>query len=155
MYIDRTAYCAVEAMAKIALHGRKRPCTPTEIAAWVAEPPGFVASVMARLNAAGLVTYAKGPIVGYALALAARNTSIADIFAAVDDTDSIESVAAPTDDDMSSLAVTHFLWQALRSHLSQFLCEISLADVLEDDAESTRGGATNLLSVVQRSRALH
>ncbi len=155
MIIDRRAHCAVEAMAKVALHVGGAPCRPSEIAARLGESPNLVGYVMARLKAAGLLIYEKQPISGYSLAVPAGRISIVDIFKALEDKTNAAPSAALTDDDVSSLSGTDLLWPAVHGCLMLFLRDISLADMLEDEDELALAEPERLLPEAWRSRTLH
>ena len=155
MIIDRRAHCAVEAMANVALHGGRAPCRPTEIAARLGESPNLVGYVMARLKAAGLLTYEKQPIAGYSLAVPAGRISIVDIFEALEDKAPAVPSAALADDDVLSLSGSDLLWPAVHGRLMLLLCDISLADMLEDEDELALAEPERLLLETRRSRTLH
>ena len=155
MVIDRRAHCAVEAMAKVALYCGGAPCRPAEIAARLGESPNLVGYVMARLKAAGLLSYEKQPIAGYSLAVPAGRISIVDIFEALGDKANAAPSAALTDDDISSLSGTDLLWPAVRGCLMLFLHDISLADILEDEDVPALAQPERLLPEAWRSRTLH
>ena len=128
---------AVIAMVDIAANCCGKPITLAEIAERQNISLSYLEQLFCKLRKSGLVNSARGPGGGYRLALAAEQTRIADIVAAVDEPIVGEvcrdGVTCPTDR----------LWLALGQRIELFLGAVSLADVVAGrlDVEPPRAAA--------------
>jgi Rrf2 family iron-sulfur cluster assembly transcriptional regulator len=103
-----------------------------DIAARQAIPLSYLEQLFARLKRAGLVEGVRGPHGGYRLARPAEHVSVAAVIAAVDEsiaTNACRAGGTISCTGKSERCLTHDLWAALGGRISDFLTEVSLADV--------------------------
>lgn len=133
---------AVMAMADLALHGGDQRAVPLqEVARRQEISLSYLEQLFARMRRAGLVAGVRGPGGGYRLAKAARDTTIADIIAAVN-----EPIKATRCKEGSTKGCTgkegrciaHGLWSELGDRIQGFLASVSLADVLDRNYSGAR-----------------
>ena len=124
---------AVMAMTDLARHGRERAVTLAEIAARQEISQAYLEQLFAALRRRGLVASVRGPGGGYRLGRSAELISVVDVVRAVD-----EPLAATRCEGASTgclgggeRCATHDLWDALGDHISHFLAEVSLEDVVQ------------------------
>jgi Rrf2 family transcriptional regulator, iron-sulfur cluster assembly transcription factor len=135
---------AVMAMADLALHGGAERAVPLqEVARRQEISLSYLEQLFAHMRRAGLVAGVRGPGGGYRLARSARETTVADIIAAVNEP--IKATRCKEGSTKSCMGrngrcITHNLWSELGDHIQAFLASKSLADVLErrfgDDTSS-------------------
>ncbi|MGQ0741718.1 MAG: Rrf2 family transcriptional regulator [Alphaproteobacteria bacterium] len=94
----------------------------------------YLEQLFAKLRRGGLVASARGPGGGYRLAQPARETRIADIIVAVDE--SIKATRCENGNSIGCLGkngrcLTHDLWEELGRQIEVFLESVTLADVIE------------------------
>jgi Rrf2 family protein len=128
----RTDY-AVRAMLILAeaQHEASGPVSVDTLAQRQGLPRKFLEAIAADLRGAGLVTSTRGARGGYALARAASETSLGDVFRAVDGP--LAEVRGLRPHETSYEGVAEHLptvWVAVRSSLREVLDGTSLEDVL-------------------------
>lgn len=77
--LSRTAKYAVRAVVVLARHYGKRPVSAGEIASILGAPRNYLSKTLLALTRRGILTSARGPGGGYALAVAPHAISVADI----------------------------------------------------------------------------
>ncbi len=124
---------AVMAMADLARHGRERAVTLAEIAGRQEISQAYLEQLFAALRRRGLVASVRGPGGGYRLGRSAELISVVEVVRAVD-----EPLTATRCEGVRTgclgggeRCATHDLWDALGAHISQFLAEVSLEDVVQ------------------------
>ena len=124
---------AVMAMTDLTRHGRERAVTLAEIAGRQEISQAYLEQLFAALRRRGLVASVRGPGGGYRLGRSADLISVVDVVRAVD-----EPLAATRCEGAQAgclgggeRCATHDLWDALGDHISQFLAEVSLEDVVQ------------------------
>lgn len=123
---------AVMAMADLSVHGAHGMVRLQEIAARQSISQPYLEQLFARLKRAGLVEGVRGPNGGYRLARPAADVSVAEVIAAVDETIATNACRAGGPigcTGRKERCLTHNLWAALGNRISDFLDEVSLADV--------------------------
>ncbi|HWA23682.1 MAG TPA: Rrf2 family transcriptional regulator [Caulobacterales bacterium] len=123
---------AVMAMADLSVHGAHGMVRLQEIAARQSISQPYLEQLFARLKRAGLVEGVRGPNGGYRLARPAAEVSVAEVIAAVDETIATNACRAGGPigcTGRKERCLTHNLWAALGHRISDFLDEVSLADV--------------------------
>ena len=120
-------------MTDLARHGGERAVTLAEIAARQEISQAYLEQLFAALRRRGLVASVRGPGGGYRLGRSAELISVVDVVRAVD-----EPLAATRCDGAQTgclggggRCATHDLWDALGEHISQFLSDVSLEDVVQ------------------------
>ena len=126
---------AVMAMADLSAAGCVARAVPiAEIAARQGLSAAYLEQLFARLRRAGLVEGVRGPGGGYRLAQPARDVSVAQVIAAVDEriaTTRCEPGSRIGCTGKTERCVTHDLWAALNCKINEFLAGISLQDVAD------------------------
>ena len=77
--LSRTAKYAVRAVVVLARHYGERPVSADEIASILGAPRNYLSKTLLALTRRGILTSARGPGGGYALAVAPHALSVADI----------------------------------------------------------------------------
>ncbi|HUF56431.1 MAG TPA: Rrf2 family transcriptional regulator [Thermohalobaculum sp.] len=123
---------AVTALADIALSGGDAPVPLADIAGRQSISLSYLEQLFVRLRRGGLVESVRGPGGGYRLARPAREVTIAQVMAAVDERlnamgcEGREAGACGPD----AQCLTHALWEQLSAHVHVFLSRTTLADVV-------------------------
>ncbi len=128
---------AVRALLAIAAEAStpdERPVSVEELATRQDLPRKFLEAIVADLRRAGLVTSRRGPSGGYALARAAADITLGDVFRAVDGPLAEVRGLRPHETTYEG-AAAHLpvVWVAVRASLRRVLDETTLADVLSGD----------------------
>ncbi len=94
----------------------------------------YLEQLFSKLRRAGLVTSVRGPGGGYRLAMDAHEMAISQIMFAVEEPVTMtrchqENVGGCVGD---SRCLTHDLWRALGNHITDFLGNVTLGDVLDN-----------------------
>ena len=132
MILGTKARYAVMAMVDIAVMHKGKPITLADIAERQEIPLPYLEQIFAKLRRGGIVRSVKGPGGGYLLAKEMKDTMIAEIVAAVDE--SIKMTRCGEHKEGGCMAtrskcITHDLWDGLGNQIFQYLNSISLSDV--------------------------
>ncbi|MEJ2360287.1 MAG: Fe-S cluster assembly transcription factor [Gammaproteobacteria bacterium] len=122
---------AVTAMLDLALHFEDGPITLADISQRQCISLSYLEQLFAKLRRQGLVESTRGPGGGYRLSRAPKEIPVADVILAVDEkveTTRCGGLANCQDDEQ---CLTHELWAELSQEIYQFLCGISLGDLVE------------------------
>jgi Rrf2 family iron-sulfur cluster assembly transcriptional regulator len=118
-------------MLDLAFHSQTKPVTLTDIATRQTISLSYLEQLFACLRKANMVTGVRGPGGGYKLSRDAKDISIAQIIAAVDEpidpTKCGNKKSCQKNDDR---CLTHDLWMGLSMQIRGYLEGISLAEVL-------------------------
>ncbi len=131
MLLSTKGRYAVMAIVELARQGDARPLSLSDIAARLELSLAYLEQLFMKLRRKGLVRSVRGPGGGYVLGRDAGTISIAEVMAAVDEP--VRMTRCVTIDDgciASRRCTTHYLWDALGSHIEEFLATATLADVL-------------------------
>jgi len=125
---------ALRAMVDLGLHVAERPVSRGDIAARQAISADYVAQLLRRLRAAGLVQATKGPGGGYRLARDAATIRVGDVVRAVEGP--IAAVDCTVSDsepacNRADRCTTRLLWQRLSEVMEEFLDSVTLADLCD------------------------
>ena len=121
---------AVTAMLDLALHAEDGTVTLADIAARQDISLAYLEQLFARLRRAGLVSSARGPGGGYALAQACETIAVADVIAAVDERVDSTRCGGSADCQNHERCLTHGLWEDLSEQIHEFLSGITLAQLM-------------------------
>ncbi|MBL1417451.1 MAG: Fe-S cluster assembly transcriptional regulator IscR [Moritella sp.] len=124
---------AVTAMIDLALHAELKPVPLAEISERQSISLSYLEQLFSRLRRKNLVASARGPGGGYKLGMLPGDISVAMIIDAVD-----ENVKATKCDSSGGCndgkrCLTHSLWDDLSKRISDFLDNISLADLMTNN----------------------
>ena len=133
---------AVMAIVELAQHSGGDPVSLAEIAERQEIALSYLEQLFAMLRKNGFVKGVRGPGGGYLLAHDRRETRIADIILAVDETIRATRCApgAPVGcRGNRTRCLTHDLWEELGNQIHLYLSSVSLADVCERRVLGTSG----------------
>lgn len=122
---------AVTAMLDLALHYEEGPITLADISQRQCISLSYLEQLFAKLRRQGLVESTRGPGGGYRLSRSPMEIPVADVILAVDEkveTTRCGGLANCQDDEQ---CLTHELWAELSQQIYQFLCGISLGNLVE------------------------
>lgn len=124
---------AVTAMIDLALHAELKPVPLAEISERQSISLSYLEQLFSRLRRKNLVASARGPGGGYKLGMLPGLISVGMIIDAVD-----ENVKATKCDSSGGCndgkrCLTHSLWDDLSERISDFLDNISLADLMANN----------------------
>ena len=122
---------AVTAMLDVAIHAHKNPVPLADISERQEISLSYLEQLFSRLRRHQLVTSVRGPGGGYRLARDARLISIGDVIQAVDESVDATRCQGQSNCQQGERCLTHSLWTELSERISQFLGNISLADLME------------------------
>jgi Rrf2 family iron-sulfur cluster assembly transcriptional regulator len=125
---------AVTAMLDLALHSQKGPVTLADISANQGISLSYLEQLFACLRNKGLVKGIRGPGGGYRLARSVDEISVANIICAVDEWVEFTRCKGRENCHAGQRCLTHTLWDELSAEIYDFLCGISLGDLV------SRGG---------------
>lgn len=122
---------AVMAMADLAAHCDESATPLSAVAERQNLPLSYLEQLFVQLRRGGLVESARGRSGGYRLARTARQISVADVMAAVEE-ETLFTRCSHNDPrcSASTPCVTHGLWSALSEATGTFLASVSLADIV-------------------------
>jgi Rrf2 family iron-sulfur cluster assembly transcriptional regulator len=121
---------AVTAMLDLALHETKGPVTLADISANQGISLSYLEQLFACLRNKELVRGIRGPGGGYHLARPADQISIANIICAVDEWVEFTRCKGRENCHAGQRCLTHTLWDELSAEIYDFLCGISLGDLV-------------------------
>lgn len=122
---------AVTAMLDLALHFEEGPITLADISQRQCISLSYLEQLFAKLRRQGLVESTRGPGGGYRLSRSPMEIPVADVILAVDEkveTTRCGGLANCQDDEQ---CLTHELWSELSQQIYQFLCGISLGNLVQ------------------------
>lgn len=132
MDLPQTAEYALRAIAQLTMLPAGQTMRAADLARETNVPPHYLAKILRRLTAAGLLDVRKGPGGGFGLARPASRICFADVFAAVN--------AAPGDTcvfgfdrcDANNPCPLHPSWSVVKEAVRSWATETTLADVRAD-----------------------
>ncbi len=117
---------AVTAMLDLAIHYGEGPITLADIAQRQGISLSYLEQLFARLRKKELVSSVRGPGGGYMLGRDAKDISIAEVIAAVDEKVDTTRCGGSHNCQENRPCLTHDLWQDLSSRIYEHLSGISL-----------------------------
>ena len=131
MLLSTKGRYAVMAIVEVARQSDARPISLGDIASRLELSLAYLEQLFMKLRRRGLVRSIRGPGGGYVLGRDANAISIGEVMAAVDEPVRMTRCISEGEGCVASRRCnTHFLWDALGSHIEQFLSTATLADVL-------------------------
>jgi len=135
MILGTKARYAVTAMVDLALtEADGKPQSLHHIAKRQELPLAYLEQLFPKLRNAGLVTSVRGPGGGYRLAHKTQDIRMLDVIEAVDE--SLEMTRSSVQSHPGCMAasgriLSHRLWQGLGRQISEYLHEMTLAELVE------------------------
>jgi len=125
---------AVTAMLDLALHYEKGPITLSDISQRQEISLSYLEQLFSKLRKRELVISARGPGGGYRLSRPAEELAVAEIIAAVDETVDATRCKRKGNCQHEERCLTHDLWCDLSDQIYNFLANISLASLVENQS---------------------
>ena len=122
---------AVTAMLDLALHGHDGPVALADISSRQDISLSYLEQLFAKLRRNELVRSVRGPGGGYCLGEAHQEISVAAIIDAVNETTDATNCEGKGDCQGGEVCLTHHLWDDLSEQIHDFLSNISLANLTE------------------------
>jgi Rrf2 family iron-sulfur cluster assembly transcriptional regulator len=129
---------AVMAMVDLAQQSEGRPVALADVAKRQEISLSYLEQLFAKLRRFGLVKSVRGPGGGYLLSNTADKTRVADIVLAVDEPIRATRCTPGAPEGCRGnheRCATHQLWEALGSHIFEFLNSVTIADVCKGQVQ--------------------
>lgn len=123
---------AVTAMLDLALHAKEKPITLADISQRQGISLSYLEQLFSRMRKQGLVASARGPGGGYRLSRDANDINVAQVISAVDEKVSVTRCEGRGDCHNGGPCLTHELWCNLSDQIYDFLNNISLGQLVEE-----------------------
>ena len=147
MRLSSKGQIAISGMIFLALNGKGKAMTASEIATDQGISVSYIEQLFANLRESGLIEGVRGPGGGYRLAQSADSITVADIITSVDDrTYAMRETIIPQYGDNVRYQ-SQVMWSSLSRKIYQFLHDITLQDCIErgDDAHNLAVHASHLV----------
>lgn len=140
MKVSRKTEYALRCVWCLALHSERRT-TITEIATATAVPRSFLAKILQKLVAAGLVVSSRGVKGGFRLARPPVETSLYDVYVVMEGPRAAAQHCAVSNNTcgVHGYCAVHPFWSGARKHFERMLRESSAADAPTNIALSLPG----------------
>ena len=122
---------AVTAILDLALHESFGPVNLMDISKRQGISLAYLEQLFLRLRKEGLISSARGPGGGYRLQQSRSDISVADVIRAVDEQVDVTRCGGHKNCQADERCLTHDLWEDLSLHITSFLSDISLSDLVE------------------------
>ncbi len=123
---------AVTAMIDLALHDADGPVTLAEISRRQKISLSYLEQLFGKLRRQALVNSTRGPGGGYTLARKSQEVSVAAIILAVDEPIDATQCGGMENCHDDRKCLTHDLWSSLNAHIFDYLGNVSLASLVEN-----------------------
>jgi Rrf2 family iron-sulfur cluster assembly transcriptional regulator len=144
---------AVTAMLDLALHSDKGPVTLADISGNQGISLSYLEQLFACLRNKGLVKGIRGPGGGYHLARPSDEISIANIICAVDEWVEFTRCKGRENCHSGQRCLTHTLWDDLSAEIYDFLCGITLDDLVSRRSVQDTAKRQDARQAVLRARS--
>lgn len=128
---------AVTAMLDVALHKATGPVSLADISERQGISLSYLEQLFARLRRYGLVSSVRGPGGGYQLSREASLITVSDVITAVDETVDATRCQGKSDCQGGMRCLTHSLWSDLSHRIEDFLTNISLGELVNQQDVKT------------------
>ena len=122
---------AVTAMLDLALHESFGPVNLMDISKRQGISLAYLEQLFLRLRKEGLISSSRGPGGGYRLQQSRSEISVADVIRAVDEQVDATRCGGHKNCQADERCLTHDLWEDLSLHITNFLSDISLSDLVQ------------------------
>lgn len=122
---------AVTAMLDLALHYDEGPITLADISQRQGISLSYLEQLFSKLRKQSLVDSTRGPGGGYRLSRSPHEVPVADVITAVDEKVETTRCGGLSNCQDDQQCLTHELWTELSEQIYQFLCGISLGQLVE------------------------
>jgi len=146
---------AVTAMLDLALHYDDGPITLADISHRQGISLSYLEQLFSRLRKRELVDSTRGPGGGYRLSRGAHDIAVADVITAVDEKVETTRCGGLSNCQDEKECLTHELWTELSQQIYDFLCGISLGNLVErqgvQEVAARQRGPANAVSMGSRA----
>jgi Rrf2 family transcriptional regulator, iron-sulfur cluster assembly transcription factor len=153
MQLSTKGRYAVMAMVEVARQGSGAPVCLGQIAERLDLSLAYLEQLFMKLRRAGLVKSVRGPGGGYVVGKPASDIPIGEIMSAVAEPFKMTRCEA---EDIGCVITrrcsTHHLWEALGSHIDQFLNGATLEDVVSGRYSNPEPKAADILAAILAER---
>jgi len=125
---------AVTAILDLAFHQESGPVSLSHIAQRQDISLSYLEQLFTRLRKRRLVKSTRGPGGGYSLNRPANRIAVAEVIAAVDEATDSTRCSGAGNCHAGQQCLTHDLWDDLGQQILAFLGEVSLQDLLDEEA---------------------
>lgn len=123
---------AVTAMLDVALHSQDGPVPLADISERQEISLSYLEQLFSRLRKNSLVSSVRGPGGGYLLGRDASEISVGSVITAVDESVDATKCMGKEQCQSGELCLTHVLWRDLSVRISDFLSEITLGELVNN-----------------------
>jgi Rrf2 family iron-sulfur cluster assembly transcriptional regulator len=120
-------------MLDVALHSQDTPVPLADISERQGISLSYLEQLFSKLRKAGLVSSVRGPGGGYRLGMDAFHISIGTVISAVDESVDATKCSGKGDCQGGTRCLTHTLWRDLSNRISDFLNNITLGQLMNDN----------------------
>lgn len=124
---------AVTAMLDLAIHDFQGPVNLAEISRRQDISLTYLEQLFNKLRKNGLVESARGPGGGYSLAVDVSAITVAKVVYCVDETVDMTRCGGQQNCQGEARCLTHDLWMGLNQHVANYLNNITLGDLVEQN----------------------
>lgn len=137
MRLSTKSRYAVTSLLDMVMNSQKGPVSLAEISRRQGISLSYLEQLFAKMRRNNLVVSTRGPGGGYSLSLPPEEVSISDIIGAVDDKVEVTNKDALAGSAAYEPCLTEQLWEELSDQISSYLTNISLADMIDNQRESS------------------
>jgi Rrf2 family iron-sulfur cluster assembly transcriptional regulator len=119
-------------MLDVALHAEAGPVPLTDISERQEISLSYLEQLFAKLRKQKLVNSVRGPGGGYFLGKEAKQISVREVIAAVDESVDATRCQGKGGCQSGTRCLTHHLWSDLSDRIESFLSDITLGELVED-----------------------
>ena len=135
MRLSTKSRYAVTSLLDMVMNSGNGPVSLAEISARQGISLSYLEQLFAKMRRKNLVVSTRGPGGGYTLSSDPSEVSISDIIYAVDDKLEVTNKDALAGGETYEPCLTEQLWEELSDQISNYLTNISLQDMLDNQAE--------------------
>jgi Rrf2 family iron-sulfur cluster assembly transcriptional regulator len=136
MRLSTKSRYAVTSLLDMVMNSGKGPVSLAEISSRQGISLSYLEQLFAKMRRNNLVISTRGPGGGYTLSTDPADVSISDIIYAVDDKLEVTNKDALPGGETYEPCLTEQLWEELSEQISDYLTNISLQDMINNQAES-------------------
>ena len=137
MRLSTKSRYAVTSLLDMVMNSQDGPVSLAEISRRQGISLSYLEQLFAKMRRNNLVVSTRGPGGGYSLSMSAEEVSISDIIGAVDDKVEVSNKDALAGSEAYEPCLTEQLWEELSEQISTYLTNISLADMINNQPDST------------------
>lgn len=137
---------AVTAMVDLAMRGGRGPVTLAAISERQGISLSYLEQLFGKLRRNGIVDSVRGPGGGYCLARPSAKISVAEIVVAVDEPLDATNCGERGNCNEGTPCITHDLWMGLNEKIYEYLAQINLQQMVDNQANIKAGLAPVILT---------